>query len=259
MTLNQQSPVPLYHQLARIILEKIRSGEYPPGTKIPSETGLAREFSIGRPTVRQATEILVRRRILLRKRGSGTYVRNKEEEIDLFSLAGTMSAFEKKGIQLSRRIVKQMMLIRVDGNKDNPFAGRDAFFFSRLSSTQRTLSPNYRLNKGGIADSPFLIEDIYLDSLIFPGISGDDFSVLSLSGIIEDRYQMRPTHGKQSFAVHYPDKEQAALLHVSENDPVLFVRRYLHFREKENAIYSELLCKTGTFVFTQKIGGVPYE
>ncbi|MBN2531305.1 MAG: GntR family transcriptional regulator [Spirochaetales bacterium] len=244
MILNQQSPVPLYHQLARIILEKIRNGEYRTGAKIPSEPELAKEFALGRPTVRQATELLVRRRILLRKRGSGTYVREKEEEIDLFSLAGTMSAFEKKGIQLTRRIIKQIIRIKVDENKDNPFAGREAFFFSRLSS---------------IAASPFLIEDIYLDSRIFSDISGDDFSVHSLSGIIEDRYQMKPTHGKQSFAVHYPDPEQTELLNIPETYPILFVKRYLHFREKENAIYSELFCKTDTFVFTQQIGGMPYE
>jgi GntR family transcriptional regulator len=244
MILNQQSPLPLYHQLARIILEKIRSGEYPPGTKIPSEPDLAKEFKVGRPTVRQATEVLVRRRMLRRKRGSGTFVREKEEEIDLFSLAGTMSAFEKKGIHLKRRIVRPLVLSHVDEKMENPFSGRKVFFFSRVSS---------------INSSPVLIEDMYLDPGVFPGISGVDFSVHSLSGIIEDRYQMRPTHGKQSFSVHYPDTEQAVLLDLQITDPVLFVRRYLHFQDRENAVYSELFCKTDTFMFTQKIGGIPYE
>jgi len=244
MILNPHSPVPLYHQLAQVILEKIRTGEYSPGSKIPSEPDLAKVYSVGRPTVRQATELLVRRRILLRKRGSGTFVRHKEEEVDLFSLAGTMSAFEEKGIHLGRKIIKKIILLKIEENRDNPFAGREAFFFSRLSS---------------INGYSFLIEDIYLDPHIFPGIDNDDFSIHSLSGIIENRYQMRPTHGKQSFSICYPDEQQARLLKISEDDPLLFVKRHLHFQEIKNAVYSELFCRTDEFAFTQKIGGIPYE
>ncbi|MBN2443388.1 MAG: GntR family transcriptional regulator [Spirochaetales bacterium] len=242
--MNVNLPVPLYHQLAAILLKKIRSGDYPPGSQIPSEPELAKTFEVGRPTVRQATEILVRRRILTRKRGAGTFVCDKEEEVDLFSLAGTMSAFEKKGINLDRKIVKKISLNTINTDNDNPFKGREAFFFSRVSS---------------IKNDPFLIEDIYLDPALFPNISDYDFSTHSLSGIIEDRYHMIPTHGKQSFSVLCPGKAKAHLLNIPEDEPVLFVRRYLHFREIENAIYSELFCKTDTFVFTQKIGGLRYE
>jgi GntR family transcriptional regulator len=95
-----QSPIPLYHQLADILLEGIRSGEYPPGTRIPSEPQLAKDYGIGRPTVRQAIDVLVRKRLLTRQRGSGTYVRSPEKEIDLFSLAGTSSAFQRQGIDV---------------------------------------------------------------------------------------------------------------------------------------------------------------
>jgi GntR family transcriptional regulator len=72
--LNHQSPIPLYHQLAQLLIDKIRSGEYPVGSRIPSEHKLAAAFGIGRPTARQATDVLVRKRILVRKRGAGTFV-----------------------------------------------------------------------------------------------------------------------------------------------------------------------------------------
>ena len=63
-SLNPGSPLPLYRQLADWLLARMRSGEYPPGSRIPSEPALARRFGIGRPTVRQATDLLVRRRCL---------------------------------------------------------------------------------------------------------------------------------------------------------------------------------------------------
>ena len=55
--LNPNSPIPLYHQLAEILQNRIRSGVYPPGEMIPSEIGLAKQYGIGRPTVRQAMEL----------------------------------------------------------------------------------------------------------------------------------------------------------------------------------------------------------
>lgn len=67
--LNPNSPVPLYHQLAEIISDRIRSGEYEPGQAIPSETALARQYHIGRPTVRQAMDVLAHKHLIQRDAG----------------------------------------------------------------------------------------------------------------------------------------------------------------------------------------------
>ena len=45
MVLNPGSPVPLYYQLANILIDKIRSGEYPEETRIPSENELSKEYN----------------------------------------------------------------------------------------------------------------------------------------------------------------------------------------------------------------------
>ena len=82
-SLNSSSPLPLYHQLAELLQERIRSGEYPAGVRIPSEPELARTYGIGRPTVRQATDVLVRRQLVERRRGSGTFVVEPPEQVDL--------------------------------------------------------------------------------------------------------------------------------------------------------------------------------
>jgi GntR family transcriptional regulator len=84
--LNPRSPLPLYHQLAELLAARIRAGDYPPGTRIPSEHQLAGVFAIGRPTARQAIDVLVRKGLVTRRRGSGTYVREPRQEVDLFSL-----------------------------------------------------------------------------------------------------------------------------------------------------------------------------
>lgn len=240
--LNPQSPVPLYHQLADIILVKIRSGEYPPGSRIPSENTLASTYGIGRPTARQATELLVRKRVLTRKRGSGTFVRIKQKEVDLFSLAGTLSAFRKKGISITTHILQNTRLMTVENDTENPFSGHEAYFLSRLSR---------------VKDVPVLIEDIYLHPTLFPGIDRVNLhGGQSLSRIVDEHYYMRPTGGKQNFRIGYVNGKKALNLGILPTAPILAVQRFLHFSQAKNAIYSELYCRTDQFVFSQTIGGL---
>ncbi len=240
--LNPQSPVPLYHQLADIILARIRSGEYSPGSRIPSENSLAAGYGIGRPTARQATELLVQKRILVRKRGSGTFVRTKQKkEIDLFSLAGTTASFRKEGISVTTSILRKTRLETVRDDPENPFSGQKAYFLSRLSRVE---------------DEPVLLEDIYLHPVLFPGIDRFDLQGRSLSRIVYEHYYMRPVSGKQNFRISYLAGEKALALNITPDTPILSVQRFIHFPQAKNAIYSELYCRTDRFDFSQTIGGL---
>jgi len=242
--LNSQSPLPLYHQLAEIILARIRSGEYSAGSKIPSENSLAAEYRIGRPTARQAIEQLVRKGLLIRRRGSGTFVRSKEKEVDLFSLAGTTSAFHRKGISVTTRILKNTCLMRIEKQSENPFAGRQAYFLSRLSRVDQT---------------PVLVENLFMHPLLFKDIDQIDLSGRSLAEVVDERYYMRPSGGKQNFKIGYLSGERAQDLAVIPTTPILLVKRFLHFPQADNAIYAELFCRTDQFVFSQTIGGLTDE
>jgi DNA-binding GntR family transcriptional regulator len=236
--LNSRSPIPLYRQLADIILEKIRSAEYSPGDKIPSENELAARYGIGRPTVRQATDLLIRKRFLMRKRGSGTFVCEKHKEVDLFSLAGTTSAFSKKGIEVTTRILQRIQLKHIESHSKNPFASGMAYFFSRLSQ---------------VGKSPVLIEDMYLHQTLFKGIDAIDLSGRSISQIVGERYYMKPESGRQTFRIGYLSGKKADALQVNSKTPILIVERYLHFEQAKDAVYSELYCRTDQFVFSQEL------
>lgn len=238
--LNPHSPVPLYRQLADILRNKIRSGEYPPGDRIPSEHQLAHTYAIGRPTARQATDFLVRKRLLKRRRGSGTYVMQPPEEVDLFSLAGTLASFEKRGITLEPLIRKPIALAVVSEAAPNPFTGGEAYFLSRLNL---------------VDGAPVLIEDIFLDPVLFAGIDRFDLAGRSLSRIADEHFYLRPSGGKQNFRIVRLSKEHACDLDVGPRTPILQVDRFIHFAPARNAVYSRLYCRTDRFVFSQTLGG----
>jgi GntR family transcriptional regulator len=50
--------LPPYRQLAEIIRGRIASGEYPKGSRLPSESDFMEEFEIGRNTARRAVAVL---------------------------------------------------------------------------------------------------------------------------------------------------------------------------------------------------------
>ena len=240
--LNPQSPIPLYRQLADILLAGIRSGAYPPDSRIPSEHVLASTYGIGRPTARQAVDFLVRRRLLFRKRGAGTFVRADSMEVDLLSLAGTTSAFLRKGLDIHTHLLEMPRLSSIAPDSDNPFSGRSAYTMSRLVSVE---------------DTPVLMENTYLDAAIFAGIDAVNMENQSLSKIVDERYFMRPVRGTQHFSIGYAEGAAALHLNVSTATPILVVKRCLHFSNAENAIYAELYCRTDRFVFSQTISLLP--
>lgn len=237
--LNSKSPIPLYRQLADILLADIRSAKYPSGSRIPSENSLAVRYGIGRPTARQATDLLVRKRILVRKRGSGTFVCEDQKEIDLFSLAGTLSSFHKKGISVTTSILQTITLKSIEDDAENPFANKKAHFFSRLSRVDKV---------------PVLIEDIYLHETLFANIDRIELSDRSLSQIVDEYYYLQPIGGKQNFRIGYVTGEKVESLEITPGTPILMVKRFLHFEPAKNGIYSELYCRTDQFVFSQELG-----
>jgi DNA-binding GntR family transcriptional regulator len=100
----------LYRQLADVLADGIRRGRFVVGSKIPSENELAATYQVGRPTVRQATDVLVRERRLSRRRGAGTFVIEPPREVDLFSLTGTAAAFRSQGLELVTAITEPLSL-----------------------------------------------------------------------------------------------------------------------------------------------------
>jgi GntR family transcriptional regulator len=67
--------------LADVIRTKLReaivSGEFPLGTKLPNEEQLCDRFSVSRVTIREAVRGLIEDGYVVRRQGSGTYVRRR--------------------------------------------------------------------------------------------------------------------------------------------------------------------------------------
>jgi GntR family transcriptional regulator, regulator for abcA and norABC len=73
---NRDLHIPLHVQIIHYIKEKIKNGEWPLGTVLPSQRKLAALFNVNRSTIVSAFEELAAEGLLESKKGSGTTVRN---------------------------------------------------------------------------------------------------------------------------------------------------------------------------------------
>ncbi|SFI71080.1 MocR-like pyridoxine biosynthesis transcription factor PdxR [Thermoflavimicrobium dichotomicum] len=83
--LNRQSQIPLAQQIFQAFADRILSGYFPSGSRLPSVRKLARTLQVSPVTVIQAFDLLEKQQLIERIQGKGTFVTNrsfgeKEEE-----------------------------------------------------------------------------------------------------------------------------------------------------------------------------------
>ena len=71
----QRIGIPIYLQVKDFVLGKVKSGEYQPGSKIPTERQLSTELGISRNTVSAAYKELLLEGVLEARQGRGTFVK----------------------------------------------------------------------------------------------------------------------------------------------------------------------------------------
>ncbi len=230
--------LPLYEQIAAHLRAEVARGDYSPGARIPSEHELAERFGVGRPTLRQATEVLVREGVLERRKGSGTYVAGRPSEVDLLSAVGTLEPFRRIGLALDTAIVTEPKLIRFEGDAGHPLNKRAVYRIRR---------------QGSIWREPVLLEEMYFDAAIFPNLDRLPLEGVSFSRLAQDHFGTRPARAQQCFVVHALNAKRASYLGLAEGDHVLKVERRIQFHHLGIGFTADMFCRTDSIHFTQSL------
>lgn len=228
---------PLYARIAARLRAQIEAGDYPLGSRVPSEHELAERYGVGRPTVRQATELLVRERVLTRRRGSGTYVSEQPRSVDLLSAGGTLASLAKSGLELSVKLLGRVVRRNIVA-EPRALSGRTVFFLARRSSLGKV---------------PVLLEELHFDPDVFTGLDRLSLAGRSLSELTRDRYQLVPRAVEQTFRVATLDAARAEALGLRPAEAVLRVERVIDFVSAGRALHAVLWCRTDTLSFSQTL------
>lgn len=111
----------LYQCIAQAIIDKIASGEYPAGTRLPGERELAAEFDVSRVTIREAEIALEAQGYIVVKTGSGVYVRKDRSDggrplpdVTAFELTTARSVIEAEAAALAAVNISETELVQLE-------------------------------------------------------------------------------------------------------------------------------------------------
>lgn len=102
--LNASSPIPLYHQMEKIILDRI-SAEGVVGGRLPREMDLLKIFGVSRITVKKVTDSLVAKGLIRRQRAVGTHIVSLGVTEDLGRLASFTELMASRGLHVSTELL----------------------------------------------------------------------------------------------------------------------------------------------------------
>ena len=106
-SIDRQSPVPFYFQLAEILEQEIAAGRWEPGLRIPSEPDLCAHFAVSRTTVRQALSRLEQRGLIDRRKGRGTFVQGRRT--GMWLLQSSEGFFQDEVDRLGRTVTSSIL------------------------------------------------------------------------------------------------------------------------------------------------------
>jgi GntR family transcriptional regulator len=205
--LDDSSSLPLYQQLQRALRQAIETHVLAPDDALPPERDLATDFNVSRITVRKAIDGLVSDGLLLRRQGSGTFVRARVEK-NFSKLTSFSEDMRARG-----RSPRSVWLRKSSGTVTPEEA---------LTLRSSPGTPVYRFHRIRFADdAPMALEYATILASCLPSIDAVESSLYAAL----ERAGNRPVRALQRLRAVLFSAEQAELLQARENDAGLLVER----------------------------------
>ena len=205
-----ESPIPLYHQLYRLLKRFIEQEGLSQGDRFPSEESIAALFGVSRPTANRAVQELISRKWLERERGRGTFVKG-QQLIGLALLSGYLSLTEQfpPDATLHTTITERRVMNGPPEVLSRLGLPADArlLYFRRLRS---------------VDEQPVMVCDSYLPGARFVDLTEERFVGGSLYATLEECYGYAIERSERSLvAGELLDQQVAELLDVPPFSPIL--------------------------------------
>jgi GntR family transcriptional regulator len=198
-----------FDEVAAAIEHRIQEGIYVSSQKLPSEYDLAKEFDCSRLTIRKAIDLLIKKNVLVKRRGKGSYVMSQQKiQSGRAGLQGFTEAAKAYGKTSKTEVIS---FTKLEEPTDEILAALNV-------SEAQTI---YEVVRRRILDEePMTVEKIYLSSEYIEGMSDKDFEQ-SLFEQIEKKVEIAYSHQEVEAILVGP--EMSELLEVPEGNPLLQV------------------------------------
>jgi DNA-binding GntR family transcriptional regulator len=212
--LDKNGFIPLYYQIQRALMEKIRSGELSEGDSLASEEELSRTYQVSRMTARQALHGLKTSGYAFSEKGRGTFVTRPKLEKNIMHLQGFTEDMRQRGMKASSRLLGQIVVPANDELREK----------LKLNAGDQVL----RLRRLRLADGiPMAIEESHIPLRQFPGLEQVDFEANSLYATLRGKYGVRVGYADETIEALLATREDAELLTIPGRASILSISRII--------------------------------
>jgi len=206
--------LPLYHQVAGVLRQRIEDGIYPVGGKLLSEDELATEFDVSRATIRQAVGELVMEGLVVRRQGRGTFVEARDTNVLQQRFRGSLGDLIHESARAKTR--------NLDVAHDAPIPLHIAEAL-QLDSPTGTVVKRTRIMDG----QPFALTITYLPPDLGKTITPAGLRKKALMELLMDS-GISLSSASQSIRAQLADLDVCSQIDVELGAAVLFVERIVH-------------------------------
>jgi GntR family transcriptional regulator len=236
----KSGPVPRYYQLQEIIRERIRNGEWAPGSVIPSERELCERYGISRMTARQAISGLESEGLLYREQGKGTFVGQPMIAQQLLQLTGFTEDMTARKSKPGARVLSAEMW------------PADQVTAERLRI--RAGQPVYRLRRLRLADGePLAIELTRVTFIGCERLLNYDLASESLYQLLSGTFDIPLLEADEELQADLATADEPELLQVPAGSPVLRTRRVMVTRRNHPVEYATSVYRGDKYRFYTRL------
>ena len=233
--LDETSSLPRYKQLQRTLRQAIETRVLGPDDALPPERDLATDFNVSRITVRKAIDGLVSEGLLVRRQGSGTFVRARVEK-NFSKLTSFSEDMRARGRN------PHSVWLRKSAGTVTP---EEALTLRASPGT-----PVYRFHRIRFADDmPMSLEYATILASCLPSLDAVESSLYTAL----EHAGNRPVRALQRLRAVLFTAEQAKLLQAHEKDPGLLVERLGFLSDGRTAEFTQSYYRGDIYDFVAEL------
>lgn len=222
--------LPKYYQLANILRQQIEDMAFQPHESIPSERQLELRYNLSRPTIRQAIDLLSRQGYLYRVHGKGTFVSPPKLQKGMQELTSFSEDMRSRGLEPGHEILEFGYV------KPNLEIKRHL----EIKDDKKKVLRIKRLRFGN--DEPIGLQDSFLSLDSELDITREEMEKRgSIYAILQEKFGIYPTEADETLEVALATREEATLLRIPENSPLLLSERTLWSQDRKAIEFVKIL------------------
>ena len=225
-----------YVEISNDIRKKIIDGNYFPNERLPFEKEICDKYNSSKMTVKKALDILVAEGLLVKRRGSGTFVKDinpKERE----NLIASTQFRGLSSFYVNHKVESNIIEYKVI-NPDKNIA-------KKLLVTEEDFI--YKIIRVRVVDRvPVVLEEMYMPIQIIPGLKKQHLYG-SIYEYIERILNLKIKSAHRTITIKKSTEYEQKLLNVKKNDPLGIIEQVAYLDNGQAFEYSIVIHKCEDF------------